>query len=568
MLFVAGHLKALYRGYREERRVPAWLDALPYLYVALATVALLFFASKMWATNDDAGMAMAVEGYGIASVPSPGIVYSSVAWGWLLTQLPRFSFVEPYAAMTYILLAVSWLGIALALWRLRAPSLLVAAALLAMYTRAILHPQFTVVAGYLTVAGLAVLYAWRDAASPRHVYAAAMLLLVAGFIRTEEVILVLGICLPFLALIVWRQAEGRQRRRWLLLGIVLLVLLTASQILDHYYYSSEQWHAFMAMNDLRLPFTDYKLGAYFAAHPEMLAGSALTRNDIGLISRWFYPDDRVFNRGNFAPLLASVSLTGRMLVNLQYWRQPLEVLQDPQLLPLLYLCPLPFLLGRGWKWSALASVLLLATSMMALFLLGRGNIARVYVPTAAAILVFGLLAAASARRLFLQAAGVIALVMLSATLRTDFRLSAREGVNRTAHGDLIAQFCKLPQHDLLLVWGGGYFQYPALYDQTQGLAAGCGVHLYPISTMSLTPYSTANLYQATGERNPVDALLHGRTLYMYTETDDLGMLSTYLREHYGSTLSYSVATTALKTLNIYALQATPATRMPAVVTGP
>src|SRR5215469_13549733 len=118
MLFVAEHLKTLYRGYREERRVPAWLDALPYLYVALVTVGLLVFASKMWATNDDAGMAMAVEGYGIASAPSPGIVYSSVAWGWLLTQLPRFSFVEPYAATTYSLLAVSWLAIALALWRL------------------------------------------------------------------------------------------------------------------------------------------------------------------------------------------------------------------------------------------------------------------------------------------------------------------------------------------------------------------------------------------------------------------------------------------------------------------
>lgn len=568
MLFVAENLKTLYRRYRDERRLPVWPNALPYLYVALTTVGLLFFASKMWATNDDAGMAMAVEGYGIASAPSPGIVYSGVAWGWLLTQLPRFSFVEPYAAMTYSLLAISWLAIALALWRLRAPSLLVAAALLAMYTRAILHPQFTVVAGYLAVAALAVLYAWRDAASSRHVYAAAALLLIAGLIRTEEVILVLVICLPFLAMIVWRQADSTQRRRWLLLAAIVGVLLAASKMLDHYYYSSEQWRAFMAMNDVRLPFTDYKLGAYFAAHPEALAGSELTRNDISLISRWFYPDDRVFNSGNFAPLLASASLTGRMAANLHYWRQPLEVLQDPQLLPLLYLCLLPFLLGRGWKWSALTSVLLLAASMLALFLLGRGNIARVYVPVAAAILVFGLSTAVSARRLLLQAAGIIALVLLSATLRTDFRLSAREGLNRTAHGELIAQFCKLPQHDLLLVWGGGYFQYPALYDQTQGPASGCEVHLYPISTMSLTPYSTANLYHATGERNPIDALLHGRTLYIYTELDDLGMLSTYLREHYGSSLSYSVATTALNSLNIYSLHATPATRMPAAVTKP
>lgn len=568
MLLVAENLRELYRAYREGRRAPVWLDLIPYLFAATAILSLLLFASKMWATNDDAGMAMAVEGYGIASAPSPGIVYSSVAWGWLLTLLPHLSFIEPYAAMTYLLLALSALALALALWRLRAPSLLVAAALLAMYTRAIFHPQFTIVAGYLAVAGLMVLYAWRNAVSRRHLYAAAFLLLVAGLIRTEELILVLGVCLPFLAVIVWRNADNRQRRRWLLLSITVLVLLAASKTLDHYYYSSEGWRSFMAMNDVRLPFTDYKFGAYVISHPETLSGSELTRNDISLITRWFYPDDRVFNRGNFAPLLASASLTGRMAANLPYWRQPLEVLQDPQLLPLLYLCLLPFLLGRGWKFATLASLLLLGTSLMALFLLGRGGIARVYVPAAAVVLMFGLATAAPGRRLPLQVAGLVAVILLTSTLLQDWRLSFFEGQNRRAHGSLIAEFCKLPQHDLLLIWGGGYFQYPALYDQTQGPAAGCGVHLYPISTMSLTPYSTANLYNATDERNPIDALLHGHTLYIYTELDDLGMLSTYLQEHYGSSLSYSVVATALKSLNIYALRATPATHMPATIMRP
>ena len=126
----------------------------------------------------------------------------------------------------------------------------------------------------------------------------------------------------------------------------------------------------------------------------------------------------------------------------------------------------------------------------------------------------------------------------------------------------MTRFCKLPRHDLLLIWGNGYFQYNTLYDQDSDIIQGCGLHLYPISALSLAPYSTDNLYRSTGERNPIDALLHGKILYVYTEPYYLDMLSIYMQEHYGSTLSYSVVVTAYKSLHVYAMQATLATLTP------
>jgi hypothetical protein len=219
-------------------------------------------------------------------------------------------------------------------------------------------------------------------------------------------------------------------------------------------------------------------------------------------------------------------------------------------------------LGHGWKRTAFCSLLLLAAGMLIIFLLGRGGIARIYVPPVAALLILSIATMSSAHRRLLQLTGAVTLVFLVSALIADWNIGIREGQNQRAHGQLVTQFCKLPRHDLLLIWGKGYFQYNALYDQDSGAIQGCGLHLYPISTLSLTPYSTDNLFRATGERSPIDALLHGQTLYIYAESYYLDMLNTYLQEHYGSTLSYNVVTTAYKSLHIYAMHATPATLIP------
>ena len=156
-----------------------------------------------------------------------------------------------------------------------------------MYTTAIFHPQFTVVGGYLAVSGLAVMYAWKDSDSSRHLFAAGLLLLFAGLIRDAELVLVLAVCLPFLLIITWREIGVRQRRGWLLMAVALIAMLCASRIVDHNYYSSGAWAVFNQMNGIRLSFTDYKLSAYFSAHQEVLQSSKLTPNYISLISHWF-----------------------------------------------------------------------------------------------------------------------------------------------------------------------------------------------------------------------------------------------------------------------------------------
>ena len=207
--------------------------------------------------------------------------------------------------------------------------------------------------------------------------------------------------------------------------------------------------------------------------------------------------------------------------------------------------------------------------MLGLFVLGRGGVARIYVPVTAALLVIGMLTLPSDGRRYaiLYAMGAIAMAICTWFLVQDWNASIHDGRVQRSHDLMTARFCGLPKHDLLVIWGDLYFQYNTLYDQNAGAAQGCNLHLYSVASLQLAPYSTDNLYQATGYRSVVEALLNGRTLYMYTRPYELSFLETYLAEHYGSKLTYSVATSAYKNLNVYAVQATPASPHPAPPVG-
>lgn len=564
MFPVTDHIKALREADLGSPQIKAFLTKAPYVIVGALLLCLLLFANKMWATNDDAGLAMVAEGYGIAAAPSPGLVYSSVAWGWLISHLPRFTFIEPYLAMTYALLIASSCVIGLSLFRLRAPASLAAAALLTMYTNEILHPQFTIVAGYLAVAGFVVLFAWKDSRSRGHLFAAGSLLLLAGLVRLGELLLITLICLPPLVALYLDGRDQLQRRLWLALAAVVALLLGLSLLLDHAYYSSDAWTAFWGMQDIRVAFTDYHLRVYFTEHPEALKSATVTLNDVSMLGRWFESDPQVFNRDNFAPVMASAPLIGRMTTNLAFWKQPLEVLTGMQFMLLGCMALLPLSLGRGKRIAIVLSALLLAACMTGLFLLGRGGIARVYIPAIAGVLVLCMaqMPSEGKRLKLIYIAGLAILGIGAASLFQDWNTSLIEKKGQLAHNLIIERFCALPQHDLLIIWGGMYFQYKTLYDQSTGAAQGCNLHLYSISSLQLAPYSTENLYKATGYRNIIDALLNGRTLYMYTQSPELDLLQVYLMEHYGSTLSYTEVAHAYQELHVFAVQATPATLPP------
>jgi hypothetical protein len=510
-------------GLRAERFV-AWTVA------ATAILISLLFVRKIWQTNDDAAMAMISQGYGIVAAPSPGIVFSNVVWGWILVHMPVIAGLDPYSLATYTALIVSAAAIALALDHRRTPPLLAASILVTMFVPTVATPQFTLTAGYLTIAGIAVLMAWRDSPSRIPLWASGVLLLVAGLVRPLEFMFMAGLSLPFLY--VMRPARFRH---WLALVLVLAASLLTAHFIDAAYYSSPAWDFFQQMNRIRIPFTDYALFEYFKIHPDVLVKGTLDANDLALVSHWFYSDPHVFDPAAFVAPLQAVRLTTRLWTNLSSFRHIQVLLDTSQLVDLAGLLLLSLAAFRSKLRPLIVAVAMLVAAFLYFHLLGRASVARVYVPAVSILAVLYLLMAGRDDRLLMRVAGLVALIAATGFALRD--LSPRIHSPDKQRAVMERVLCTLPQDRLWVAWGNTSFTYQLLYRPGLQSRPACELHFYSLGTMQLAPYSLAMVRHYTGAPNLVAALLQGNHIYLFTQPGRLELLRQYFSEHYRTTLN-------------------------------
>lgn len=523
----------------------------------LAAMALvLLFARKNWLTNDDIGMAMITGGYGITAVPTAGVVFSNVVWGWLLSHLPTLAGIEPYTLLTYAALLGSAGAILMALHRSGASVLLGCSVVTVTFVPVLITPQFTFTSGYLTVAGLLVLLAWREAPGRLHLWVAAVLLLAAGLIRALEFLFVLGVSTPFL-IAQWRTLP---RMRWLTLASALLILLGAAHLVDMHYYAGTDWTQFQGMSRIRTAFTDYRLKSYFDAYPDSLVGAPVSDTDLGMISNWFYADPQVFNPGNFQPLIHAVDWSRRLGLNLSSRGQWLVLLRDQTFL----LCGAVLLLSLGLLRRnirpALISIGLLLAAVILLQALGRAGMTRVYLPAIAAMALLYLVSARDAGRSGMTEVG--ALAMAAALFFTLYGAYPRvQGVeHQTAALD--KALCGLPEEPLWVVWGNPSFPYQMLYRPGPQAHPHCAPQMYSLGSMQLAPFELDTVRRHTGAQDLVSALQGGKEIYLFTDPRRLSLLQDYFAVHYKTAL---VAEQRLEMphLQVYAVHAGgPATMVP------
>ena len=507
-------------------RVLAWGLA----SVAMAVV--LCLARKVWQTNDDIGMAMIAGGYGIASAPSAGLVFSNVAWGALLAALPKLGGIEPYSMLTYCALLASSLTIALALHRRGAPPLMGAALLAAIFLPTLATPQFTLTSGYLAAAGLALLIAWKDSPSRLPLCLAGLLLVAAGLVRFLEMGFVVAVSLPFL----WTERPQRLPRRWIALAAAVLVALTAAHLLDVHYYGGEDWAAFRQMAPVRTLFTDYSLYPYFVAYPEAAAHGPLHASDLALVSQWFYADPQVFTPAALAAPLQSVQWSSRALLNLSMSPHLLALVNDPQLMALLGLLVVPLLLLRRRAVPPLLALALLLTTVVMLQILGRSGMVRVYMPAAATLAVLYLLLAGPDQRVSVRAVG--GLLLVGVVGLSLYGLYPRmHGVDRQRQ-TLEAALCNQPQDRLWVTWGNSAFPFQILYRPGREARPRCDLHLYSLGSLELAPFAIDQVRQRTGAPDLVSALLQGKEIYIFAEPYRLQMLQGYFAAHYKTSLAW------------------------------
>ncbi|HEX7964183.1 MAG TPA: hypothetical protein VF651_00585 [Gammaproteobacteria bacterium] len=528
---VSGHAAALMHP-----RFKSWFHGtwLPYALALVLLVAEMLTSNKIWATNDDIGMAMISGGFGIAAHPSAGLIFSNVIWGWIVMHLPDAGGVTGYALATYGLLFASFLAIAASLQRLHASPWLGAAILLLMYSPVLVVPQFTIVAGYVAIAGLAVFVAWRESHSLVTLSLAGALLFLASIVRMTEFVFVLGVACPLLLavprLLPSRAAfSGERFRRTALFAAAMLVLLSSAYVANKAYYSSDEWKPFRDINPVRVQFTDYRAGKYFSLHPESLEGSKISRNDIQLIQQWFYQDTRVFDGAAFSRILAGLPWQERLDLNARKYPHVLRNFDRDQFKKLFWLIPLLVLLNFRRDPRTAAAFGLFLLGMGVLYLLGRGGVTRVYIPPLAAISVLSLMAFAPETRWRMHLAGVAGLVLLATPMVVHAFNPKASPTARFAR-----EVCQVSHQRLLVIWGR--FPYRNLYHPGDKGPA-CDPDLYSLGSMQLAPYTLDNLEHYTGTRSLADALIKGQPVYVFTTLHRLENLQQYFVEHYSLALA-------------------------------
>lgn len=532
------------------------LRAVPYV-LALTVVALvLLFGEKYWSTNDDGHMAMIAHGYGIVDTPSPGIVYSNVIWGWLVMHL-GVAGIQGYSVGVYGATLLACLVLCFALYRSTAPAWGAAALIVFMFAPTLINMQFTITAGYLAVAAVALLLALRREDGAWLWLAVTVLLLLSSLVRLGECAFVLLLAVPF-CVARW-QRETDRPLRWravVALGLALLAI-GASIVVDRSYYSGERWETFREMNSLRRPFSDYDLTQYYSAHRAQLEGSGVSVNDLRLIDQRAFLDTDFFTPDRLRPLIDKVTAEQRIDFNLHRWPEALRPFSQLWMCAPLLLLLLAFVAGRRLRAAALASVGL-GGVMLFFWVWGRPGIVHVYVPAEAAVAAFALVAVEWRFRLLLPVAGAGLFALAVALAWHTDTLAERESVHAARHA---AAACTLPKDQLLVVWGPPALDERDVYRPMSPGGRECDLQLYFINTLSLLPGTLDKLYGYTHGKSLIEALRDGQQFKLLSDDGRIAFMSNYFNKHFGETLT-ATPTALGQSDRAYLLQAAPSGTTP------
>lgn len=526
------------------RRAFPWGRSEHWRYLAYAAgllllTAFVFACKPFWLTNDDVSMAMISNGTGIAAAPSPRLVLTNIAWGYLIGSLPHFQFIQPYTLMTYLALALSYCAILHALLRSRLNPLMGAALLLVIYAPTLVYPQYTLVAGYLACAGIVLLCMPVEEQSRASIACAGILMVLSGLVRADETLLVMLATAP-LALGYWLAAGGKGiRRHWLIMAVIVAVAFVGFQLWDYAMFSAGAWAEYGRTYALRTEFTDFNLAGYYWTHKQAVAalGAGYSGNDLRLFQDWFYADPRVFSPHALGHVVHDIPLRGRLEANLRLSYFCLKPFRDTQVQALAVALLAILLIHRRWGFT-LAAIAGLVVIMLLLLALGRPGVTRIYVPVFAALVLVG---AMQPLRQFKYVAVLPVLACMACMAGAVWVLHDVHGRNRIDAFDsrnVRAKACRMMNHaPILVVWGSDY-PYSLEFLPFAPAAQACPTKIYALGEFSLAPYSMEQLFSVTQGRDLVQALLAGQSFDFVAKEWELSWLDQYFQEHYASHLAF------------------------------
>ena len=505
-------------------RYRVWL---PYALSFVLLIAFFGVAKPFWSGNDDTSMSLIANGGGLALVPSPRLVLTNIAWGYLIHWLPNIAHIRSYTWMTYLALAISYAAAMFVLARNSAHPVLSSILMLLVYIPVFLYPQFTLVAGYLAFSSLMLFVHSVRAQSIGTGAVAGILIVLSGLVRADETALVILVLLPMSMCYLRIIYESSLRWHWLSVIAITMLVFMAFQLLDYFTFSTGRWYEYAHTYALRTAFTDFKINLYFIFHPKMLLGTGYTLNDLRLFADWFYCDTRVFSPEKLAPVLQKLPMLGRLALNLQKYHGVLRPLENQDFDAFMALF-VPVVAFHRHRWNLLTSVVMLGAVIGLLLAAGRAEVSRVYIPACAGILMVGATELKCEHRLHTWIITITALAITTGLILKKY--DANLGMqHRSAR--IQALTCNLPKGTFLVNWGAHY-PFALEYQPFEDMRKPCALDYYSFGEFSLAPFALDHLHAHTDGKDFVDAVLAGQSFDMLALPNQMYALQKYFLDHY------------------------------------
>jgi hypothetical protein len=523
----------------------------------LLIVGACFSLPVQYQTNDDVGMNLYAAGKGLGQQPSEFLLFQhfliGLALKFLYTCLPAFPW---YGTLTYLYLLVSSLTLGYAVLRLHARLSAVGLWLVTFvlfYLRVIVTPQFTICAGYLAIAGTLLLFATTvkpHVTKKGNIYAltiASALLILAGLIRIDSLLLVLLLMSPLYAYAVVSHFAGTFRRLAPALCCVLLISTLLQWRQQVYYKHSFGWEQFYRYNNVRADFIDRQKIVWNESTKPFFQQIGWSPNDLAMLVSWFYLDPKVYSLQNLLFISQHAALSLRHEVT---WRKLLFDLGGSFLsyagIATLALSVLLLIKGVGiTRWFSLLALLWCSSLFVGIDIVERHPPYRVWI-----VMLFGLYTIQltlwcqtfdegplrrpmngrlSSKIPFALVAVTYAICCGGEIQAVSERSATQRYLQKSFRDDMARLQPRVNQ--LFVIWGTGEFPYEEYQLPTQAapvttnmqiLGLGVGSH-EPFVQNRLKSFGIDNLYQAFYTRDDV---------FLICSERKEKLLIQYIREHY------------------------------------
>jgi hypothetical protein len=494
-----------------------------------ATVTFLavtaFFWPPFWASNDDVGMSLVAGGRGPATEPWVSLIYSNVIYGWLISRSPDLFGLSAYDLWAYSLNFVALTVIAYSISVTSGRPLLALTAALLIGLRPLIFPQFTILAGFLSIAGFMLLLVYRQERRVWLLPAAATLLAFSVLVRREMLLATL----PLAAVALYGRGMLRDTniRRTLL---AVLFFGIACSTIDRLYYSAPQWGQYRAGMLVREFFSDLGAATKVMAREDLLQQFHFTRNDISLLEAWFYVDPKLLDVAPLEKMLSQLDKGHWAVANLRLVGSELSAIVGPGLLYVSIAIVCAFLITRVRGRMILGCLYVLAWICL-VSIVGRVGTTHAHYPLICFVFCISLV------EVDLRPVASLALFVLVPLIGW----SAIDNMNKHDRWVLASRQVKqdLSKVDLTgrqLIWANA-FPLQLADPLFTPVATLNRLRWYSFGGFTGAPFMSEAW--GDGYTSVVQRLVSGSEVPIFASDKHLGLLETWCKEHHGGQLKIS-----------------------------